>query len=80
MVCSPEILRHPHPMDVGLAVGGGNADGHILQRPAEAAHGVALEMGQQQAWSRSAVNGHLQSSPSDACLRSPESKAPRPHP
>ena len=48
MVCSPEILRHPHPMDVGLAVGGGNADGHILQRPAEAAHGVALEMGQQQ--------------------------------
>ena len=35
-------------MDIGLAVGGGAADGELLQRAAEAAHGMALEVGEDQ--------------------------------
>lgn len=35
-------------MDVGLAVGGSDADGNILQRAAEARHGVAFEVREDQ--------------------------------
>ena len=35
-------------VDVGLAGGGGTADGQLLQRAAEAAHGMALEVGEHQ--------------------------------
>ena len=38
----------PGGMDIDLAAGRGHADGHILDRAAEARHGVALEMGQDQ--------------------------------
>ena len=31
-----------------LAAGGGNADGHVFQRAAETAHGVAFEVGEHQ--------------------------------
>ena len=44
----PELVHVPGPVDILLAPGGGDADGDVLQRAAEAAHGVALEVGQHQ--------------------------------
>lgn len=48
MVGSPDLGGIPGTVDVGLAVAGGAADGQLLQGAAEAAHGVALEVGQDQ--------------------------------
>ena len=48
MVGVPELFLIPRAVDIHLAVGRGNADGDVLQRPAEAPHGVPLEVGQHQ--------------------------------
>ncbi len=48
MTGAPHLLRLSRAVDIGLTVGGGKADGDILQRAAKAAHRMALKMGQHQ--------------------------------
>jgi hypothetical protein len=48
MVGCPEMRRIARSVDMGLAVRGCHADGHVFQCAAEAAHQVSLEMGKHQ--------------------------------
>ena len=48
VVGGPDLLRLAGAVDIGLSVGGGAADGELLQRAAEAAHRMALEVGENQ--------------------------------
>ena len=48
VIRSPDLLHITGAVDIGLAVGGCHTDGKLLQRAAETAHGMALEMGQHQ--------------------------------
>ena len=46
MVGMPEVVRIAHAVDVLLAVGGGDAYRQLLERPSVAAHGMTLEVGE----------------------------------
>ena len=48
MVRGPDLCRVSGAVDQGFSVGGSHADGQLLQRAAEAAHGVPLKVGQHQ--------------------------------
>ena len=48
MLSGPELFGAPSAVNIGFAVGGGHADGQLLQGSAVAAHGVALEVGENQ--------------------------------
>ena len=46
MVGMPEVFSIAPAVDVLLAVGGGDAYRQLLERPAVAAHGMTLEVGE----------------------------------